>query len=70
MTHLFGKIRQFWNETIAEVWTKSVWPTPRELAESTLVVVVAISLLGAFVFVADFSLHGLVKFLSDFVARL
>lgn len=70
MTHLFGKIRQFWNETVSEVWTKSVWPTPRELAESTLVVVVAISLLGTFVFLADFSLHGLVKFLSDFVARL
>lgn len=70
MTKAFGKLRQFWNETVAEVWTKSVWPTPRELAEMTITVVVAISLLGVFVFVADFSLHGLVKFLSDFVARL
>ena len=67
MSNLLGKARQFWNETVSEVWTKSTWPTPKELAESTLVVIVAISLLGAFVFLADFSLHGLVQFLSDLV---
>lgn len=67
MTNLLGKARQYWNETVSEVWTKSTWPTPKELAESTLVVIVAISLLGAFVFLADFSLHGLVQFLSDLV---
>ncbi len=70
MTNLPGKVRQLWNETVSEVWTKSTWPTPKELAESTLVVIVAIALLGAFVFVADFSLHGLVQFCSDLVARL
>jgi preprotein translocase subunit SecE len=70
MTNLPGKVRQYWNETVSEVWTKSTWPTPKELAESTLVVVVAICLLGVFVFVADFSLHGLVQFLSDLVAKL
>lgn len=67
MTNLLGKARQYWNETVSEVWTKSTWPTPKELAESTLVVIVAIFLLGAFVFLADFSLHGLVQFLSDLV---
>lgn len=67
MTNLLGKARQYWNETVSEVWTKSTWPTPKELAESTLVVIVAISLLGVFVFLADFSLHGLVQFLSDLV---
>lgn len=70
MTNLPGKVRQYWNETVSEVWTKSTWPTPKELAESTLVVAVAIALLGTFVFVADFSLHGLVQFLSDLVAKL
>lgn len=70
MTNLPGKVRQYWNETVSEVWTKSTWPTPKALAESTLVVIIAVSLLGAFVFVADFSLHGLVQFLSDFVAKL
>ena len=69
MTDLPGKVRQFWNETVSEVWTKSTWPTPKELAESTLVVIIAISLLAVFVFVADFSQHGLVQFLSDLVAR-
>lgn len=67
MTNLPGKVRQYWNETVSEVWTKSTWPTPKELAETTLVVIVAICLLGAFVFLADFSLHGLVQFLSDLV---
>lgn len=68
MTNLPGKVRQYWNETVSEVWTKSTWPTPKELAESTLVVIVAICLLGAFVFLADFSLHSLVQFLSDLVS--
>ena len=70
MTNLLGKVRQYWNETVSEVWTKSTWPTPKELAESTLVVIIAIALLGVFVFAADFSMHGLVQFLSDLVARL
>lgn len=68
MTNLLGKVRNYWNETVSEVWTKSTWPTPKELGESTLVVIIAITLLGVFVFAADFSLHGLVQFLSDRVS--
>ena len=39
-----------------EVWTelkKSSWPTRRELADSTIVVIVTILILGIFVALAD-----------------
>ncbi|MDR2862558.1 MAG: preprotein translocase subunit SecE [Puniceicoccales bacterium] len=65
-----GKTRQFWNETVAEVWTKAVWPTPKELAQSTLVVVVSIAILSACVFVFDFSMHELVRFVTHLVGGL
>ncbi|MDR2863038.1 MAG: preprotein translocase subunit SecE [Puniceicoccales bacterium] len=59
-----SKTRQFWNETVSEVWKKAVWPTPKELAQSTLVVVVFIAILSACVFVFDFSMHELVRFVT------
>ncbi|MDR2429460.1 MAG: preprotein translocase subunit SecE [Puniceicoccales bacterium] len=61
-------MRRFWNETVAEVWTKTVRPTPRELAQSTLVVVVSIGILSACVFVFDFSMHELVRLVTHWVA--
>jgi preprotein translocase SecE subunit len=64
-----SKSRQFWNETVTEVWHKAVWPTPRELVQSTLVVVVSIAILSACVFVFDFSMHELVRCVTRFVAR-
>ncbi|MDR2512367.1 MAG: preprotein translocase subunit SecE [Puniceicoccales bacterium] len=60
----FGKIRLFWQETLTEVKDKAVWPTPRELAQSTLVVVVSIAILSAFVFLYDFSMHELIRFIT------
>ncbi|MDR0535698.1 MAG: preprotein translocase subunit SecE [Puniceicoccales bacterium] len=64
-----SKIRQFWQETISEVWTKAVWPSPRELAQSTSVVVISIAILSACVFVFDFSMHELVRCITRFVGR-
>jgi preprotein translocase SecE subunit len=62
-----SKIRQFWNETATEVWTKAVWPTPKELAQSTAVVVVSIAILSFCVFVFDFSMHELIRLVTRLV---
>ncbi|MDR3228535.1 MAG: preprotein translocase subunit SecE [Puniceicoccales bacterium] len=64
-----SKTRQFWNETVTEVWVKSLWPKPKELLQSTSVVVVFIAILSAFVFLYDFSMHELVRFVTHYVAR-
>ena len=52
MANPFLKMQEF----VVEVWTelkKSSWPTRRELADSTVVVIVTILILGIFVALAD-----------------
>ena len=61
---VLGKVRLFWQETLTEVKDKAIWPTPRELAQSTLVVVVSIAILSAFVFLYDFSMHELIRLIT------
>ncbi|MDR1817043.1 MAG: preprotein translocase subunit SecE [Puniceicoccales bacterium] len=68
VVNAISKTRQFWNEIVSECWTKAVWPTPKELVQSTGVVVVFIALLSACVFVFDFSMHELVRFVTRQVA--
>jgi preprotein translocase SecE subunit len=67
--NFLNKARQFWNETVTEVWHKSVWPKPKELAQSTAVVVTFIAILSSFVFVYDFSMHELVRVITRFIVR-
>jgi preprotein translocase SecE subunit len=64
-----SKARQFWTETVTEVWVKSVWPKPKELAQSTAAVVIFIAILSAFVFLYDFSMHELVRCVTRHLAR-
>ncbi|MDR1497848.1 MAG: preprotein translocase subunit SecE [Puniceicoccales bacterium] len=64
-----NKTRQFWNETIEQVWTKAVWPTPKKLVQSTFVVMVFIAILSACVFVFDFSMHELVRCVTRLVVH-
>ena len=46
---------------------KAAWPSIRELRESTVVVLVAVILLGAFIGIADFSLFQVVNLFTDWV---
>ena len=66
MKNPFRSIRIFWGETILEL-KKAPWPTLRELRESTVVVLVAVVLLGAFIGIADFSLFQVVNLFTDWV---
>ena len=66
MKNPFRSIRIFWSETITEL-KKASWPSLRELRESTVVVLVAVILLGAFIGIADFSLYQVVNLFTDWV---
>jgi len=56
-----GRIRAFWNETLTEVFAKATWPTGKELVQSTIVVVFAVTLLGVVVVLCDLFLSNLVQ---------
>jgi preprotein translocase subunit SecE len=57
------KIRDFLNEVIVEL-KKSSWPTRKELTDSTIVVMVAILVLGMFVAFADLVFVKLIAVLT------
>ena len=64
MKNPFRAIRIFWGETIGEL-KKASWPTKPELKDSTVVVIIGILLLGAFVSIVDFSLFQVTDLLSS-----
>jgi len=63
MKNPFRSIRIFTGEMFAEL-KKATWPTKVELRDSTMVVVVAILILGIFTTIADFSLYQVVTLLT------
>ncbi len=66
MANPFRKIRIFFGETVGEL-QKSVWPTRKELKDSTIVVMIALALMGAYIAVADFSIYNWITFLTGLV---
>lgn len=66
MANPFGKIRLFYNETALEL-KKSSWPTWKELQQLTVIVIVAVALLGLYVSIADFALFNVVDLVTGWV---
>lgn len=66
MANPFRKTRFFFMEMVQEL-KKAVWPTKTELRDSTIVVIVATLLLGAYVALADVSVYNWVMFLTNLV---
>jgi preprotein translocase subunit SecE len=64
MKNPFRSIRIFFGEMKAEL-QKSTWPTRPELRDSTLVVIVAVTILGIFTSIADFSLYQVVNLFTS-----
>lgn len=62
----FRRLRIFTGETVQEL-KKSVWPTRNELRDSTIVVLVATLLMGAFIALADFSVYNWIQLLTNLV---
>lgn len=66
MANPFRKIRIFFSETVGEL-QKSSWPTRKELRDSTLVILIAIIILGIFITLADFSVYNWVTLFTQMV---
>ncbi|MFU8862260.1 MAG: preprotein translocase subunit SecE [Cyclonatronaceae bacterium] len=66
MKNPFRSIRIFSGETINEL-KKATWPTWTELKDSTIVVIIAVIILGIFISIADFSLTGVLYLFTDLV---
>ncbi len=56
----FLRLSGFWNETVEEL-KKCTWPTWDELMGSTVVVVVAVALLGGFTVLVDFIIANIIR---------
>jgi preprotein translocase subunit SecE len=67
MKNPFRSVRIFTGEMIAEL-KKATWPTRVELRDSTLVVIVAVIILGLFTTIADFSLYQVVTLFTGLVS--
>ena len=63
-----GIVRRFFNETCTEVFKKAIWPKPKELAQYTAVVCVAVIVLTCVIFAFDLSLGSLIQFLTKLVS--
>ena len=64
MKNPFRSIRIFTSETIVEL-RKATWPTLSELRESTVVVLIAIAIMGVFIAVSDFSIANVVNLFTE-----
>jgi preprotein translocase subunit SecE len=67
MKNPFRSVRIFTGEMIAEL-KKATWPTRVELRDSTVVVLVAILILGIFTTIADFSLFQVVTLFTSWAS--
>jgi len=67
MKNPFRPIRVFTRETLDEL-LKCTWPTWSELRDSTVIVLVAVAILGLFTSISDFSLNQVVFLFTDLVS--
>jgi preprotein translocase subunit SecE len=67
MKNPFSSTRIFFGEMIDEL-RKAAWPNRTELRDSTIVVIVAVALLGIFTSISDFSLYQVVDLFTSWVS--
>ena len=67
MKNPFTSVRIFAIEIVDEL-KKATWPTMTELRDSTIVVIVAALILGAFTSISDFSLYQFVDLFTRLVS--
>lgn len=67
MKNPFRSTRIFLGEMVDEL-QKAAWPTKSELRDSTIVVIVAIAILGVFTMISDFSLLQVVDLVTSWVS--
>ena len=67
MKNPFSSARIFCIEMIGEL-QKATWPTRTELWDSTVIVIVAAAILGAFTFISDLALLQIVDLITSLVS--
>jgi len=67
MNNPFRSTRIFVGEMVGEL-QKATWPTRTELRDSTIVVILAVVLLGLFTSISDFSLLEIVNLFTAWVS--
>ncbi len=67
MKNPFRSTRIFVGEMIDEL-KKATWPTRVELRDSTIVVIVAVVMLGVFTSISDFALYQVVDLFTSWVS--
>ena len=67
MKNPFRSTRIFLGEMVGEL-QKATWPTKTELRDSTIVVIVAVVIMGIFTSISDFSLTQVVVLFTDLVS--
>jgi preprotein translocase subunit SecE len=67
MKNPFSSTRIFIGEMVGEL-QKATWPTRTELRDYTVVVIVAIVILGVFTSISDFSLASFVDLFTSMVS--
>ncbi|QYM79721.1 preprotein translocase subunit SecE [Horticoccus luteus] len=67
MKNPFRSTRIFVGEMIGEL-QKASWPTRTELRDSTIIVIVAVLILGLFTSITDFSLYSVVDLFTSWVS--
>ena len=67
MKNPFTTVRIFAIEIVDEL-KKATWPTMTELRDSTIIVIVASLILGAFTSISDFSLYQFVDLFTRLVS--
>ena len=50
---IFSRIGNFFKEVRIEAFKRIIWPTPSQTLNKTIVVIVMVALVGAFVFLLD-----------------
>ena len=60
------RTRQFFSETAQEL-RKSVWPTAKELRDSTVVILIASLLLGGYIALADFAVYNWIELITKVI---
>jgi preprotein translocase subunit SecE len=67
MKNPFRSTRIFFGEMVGEL-QKAAWPTKTELRDSTIVVIVAMAILGLFTSISDFSMASFVDLFTRLVS--
>ena len=60
---IWQKVKKFCREMVAEI-KKIVWPTPKTVGRNSVIVLIMCAILGAFIWLVDFLLGLLVKFIT------